>query len=195
MSVFDLTSLAMSAVQTGTSLYQAFHRTKVEQLCQKLLEENIDVARLEADANNLGYFFSVMERFRRESNMDKIEQWKNAMIHLITDFYDYDYKDNLLSILESLTAFDLTVLSEFYVINQQNQDTFLVNFFRFFDEKGVPEEMTIHSIKRLASQNLITEMAQLGNKWSAVPQPAGLRFATNELGKKFIRFVSQYGGD
>jgi len=195
MSVIELIGLGMSVVQTGTGLYQTFHRTKVEQLCTKLLEEKIDVESLQADHNNLGYFFSILERFRRESNMDKIEEWKNAMVHLITDFHDYEYKDNLLSILESLTSFDLTVLSEFYLINDQEQDDYLLSLFGFFQSKGVPEHMVVHSIKRLASQNLITELAQPGVTFSLSKEPAVLRFATNNLGRDFILFVSQYNRD
>ncbi|WP_258110078.1 hypothetical protein [Alicyclobacillus sp. SP_1] len=195
MNALDLVSLAMSTVQTGTSLYQNFHRTKAEQLCEKLLEEKVDVALLQDDPNNLGYFFSIWERFRRESNMDKIDQWKNAMVHLITDFHDYDYKDNLLSILESLTAFDLTVLSEFYLINDQTQDDYLLSLFRFFEAKDVPEHMVVHSIRRLASQNLITELVQPGKTWSTLTEPAALRFTMNDFGRDFIRFVSQYSRD
>jgi hypothetical protein len=146
----------------------------------------------EMTCDTQGYFLSIVERFLREANDSKIEQWKNAMVHLMTDFRNFDYKDSYLVTLEALTAFDLTVLSQIYILNESEHLDLMLSVLQFFEKKEAPEELVVQAIRRLAAQNLISELESPGMTFTSMNPLKTLNYRANVLGHDFIKFMAGY---
>jgi hypothetical protein len=197
MDVPALVALALSGFQTFTGAWAAFNRTKLETLCGRILDSQQDVSKIMNDPTTQGYFFAIVHHYLHEANDEKLEQWKNAMIHLMFDYYDFPRKDNLLSILSALTAFDLTVLTKFYGISEGKHDDYLLELYDMFSSKGVSGDWVIHAVRRLASQGLIAEMSVQPSRYSISSmglrdQSVPLRYTENNLGLDFLKFIADY---
>ncbi|WDL97898.1 hypothetical protein [Alicyclobacillus sp. ALC3] len=195
MDVSSLMTLVFSGTRSLSSAWVAFHRTKVEQLCQKIIDSGLDVSQIANEKTTQAYFFTIVDKYVREATDKKLEYWKNAMLHLMFDYRKFDFKDNFVSILESLTAFDLTVLGQFYRMNENTDDKFLVDLFAFFADRQVEDYMVLHTIDRLVSQGLITQVTSVGAtptfRSDEIDVSSAETYYTNTMGNKFIDFILQ----
>ncbi len=191
-------SLIASSVGVGIQLlsttlqtYTAFRKNNVEILLKKLIESGVDLNKIGQSEDLQRYFFSSIDEVAKEANIEKIEAWKNAIIHLATDFQGFEYKDNFFRILSDLTVFDLTVLYKIYSTTF-NSDRIEVELFTSFEDKGFKSDYVMLAIKRLASNNLIDENYMNAFTFSGIKEAPLSTFiqTKNELGKEFLTFVS-----
>lgn len=181
--------------QTITALlqtYTVFRKTNVEMYFKKLLNENVSIKEIGQSEELRRYFFSIVDEVSTEASTEKIEKWKNATVHLATDFKDFDFKDTFIHTLENLTIFDLTVLSKIYSTDFK-KDYFEKEIVNYFKSKDVNENYVFQSFKRLASYNLVNEMFDKTAVWAdsdGEPILGNMYYTKNELGNIFLRFIA-----
>ena len=184
--------IGVNTVTAVINGYKAFKMTNVEKYFKGLIESGQDLTSIGDKDELQRHFFSMVDKVANEVNLEKIESWKNAMVHLATDFKDFDFKDNFIRSLEDLTVFDLTVLHKIYS-TEFVKEHFEDELFDFFYNREVPKDFVLQSLKRLSSYNLITEKVEsTGGAFlsGGVPTLGLLYYTKNELGPTFIRFIS-----
>ena len=176
-------------LNTTVVAYTAFKRTNVDRFFKFLLKSNIDLSRIGQDINLQRYFFSAIDAVTKESNIIKIEAWKNAVIHLATDFQNFEYTDNFFKILSDLTVFDLTMLYKIYS-TEFDLDRIDIEIFTYSGNKKIKSDYVMLALKRLASSNLVNENYM--NTFSGLKEDPFSTFIyyKNGLGKEFLLFVS-----
>jgi len=189
--IVGISSGVLSPVITG---YIAFKKSNVEKFFEMLLKDG-KTLNLESDKNLQNLFFSIMDKVSTEANEEKIRRWKNAVIHLATDFKDFDYKDNFLRTLEDLTPFDMTVLH--YVCSREfSRESLTKEVVQYFQEKSAPVGIVNQSLKRLASHDLITEKfdrTAFTSTGEALLSP--LIYEKSSTGSEFMRFIQDEFSD
>ncbi len=137
------------------------------------------------------YFFNVIDNVASEANLEKLDSWKNAVMHLANDFIDFDYKDSFISVLSYLTVFDLTVLYKIYS-TEYDSEIFETKLLEYFDTRGIKKEYVLQALKRLASHNLINEnyINTFTFHGTGDALLSKLIYSKNDLGKIFFLFVT-----
>jgi hypothetical protein len=168
-----------------TPLYE-IPRGRILYLLHGLQDAGVDLGAIGASDELQGYFFSMVEHAAQEANRAKINRWKDAVIHLATDFKEYNFKDNFIRTLDDLTEFDLTVLLMIYTTEFARGRGLEGKVADYFEHCDIGRPLTQQAIKRLASHALLGEQAS-----SAMFGASGqFSYARNELGSIFIRFIS-----
>ena len=184
------TGVGIQTISTILQIYTSFRKTNVEQYFDKIIKSGKDVSKIGQSEDLQRYFFSIIDKVSKEANIEKIEKWKNATIHLAQDFCDFDYKDNFIRTLDDLTVFELTILYKIYSSDFQKQH-FEQELINYFINKGVGEDMIMQAIKRLSSHNLINEMVDKTAVYGGgEPVLGGMYYIKNKLGEIFITFIS-----
>ncbi len=187
------TGLGIQTVTCVLQAYSTLRRSNIEKYFERLVEAEKDLAIIEKDSELKRKLFTIIEKVSREFNLKKIERWKNATIHLATDFADFDFNDNLIRALDDLTVFDLTVLQVVYSTDF-SKEHFESEVIEYFKRRKAPEHVVRQSVKRLASHDLVTEMVNrvgvFGNG-DGTPYLGPLYYVKNDLGSLFIRFISE----
>ncbi len=196
----DSTSLSLIFSGSGAMLqllsvtlqsFTAFRKSNVEKFLEELIESKNDFSKFEQDENSIRYFFKILDEVSCEANIQKIETWKNATIHLATDYYDFDFKDNFLKSLSSLSVFDLTVLYKAYSDNYKtlNIEKEIV---KYFEIKGIKSHYIMQSMKNLASNGLIDETYTNTFSFSGTEDAnlENFKYRKNDIGKEFVSFIS-----
>lgn len=182
--------VGIQTISATLQFYTSFRKTNVERYFDEIIKSGKDVSKIGQREDLQRYFFSIIDKVSKEANTEKIEKWKNATIHLAQDFSDFDYKDNLIRTLEDITVFELTVLYKIYSTDFQKQH-FEHEIVDYYINKGASKDMVMQSIKRLSSNNLISEMVNRTAVYGGgEPVLGGLYYIKNELGKQFIAFAS-----
>ncbi|WP_017733005.1 hypothetical protein [Nafulsella turpanensis] len=186
------TGLGIQTVTLLLQSYSSFKRNNVDEFFKMLLEEQKDLSQIGRNKGLEKQFYWIIEQVASESHSEKIVRWKNLLVKLATNFTYQDYMENYLKILEGLTAFDLTVFTHIYG-NKKSNATSIHEVCSFFEEREVPKEVVKLSVKKLASNNLLNEMASgrsdamrgIGN----LPMP--FFYSKNELGEQFLDIISK----
>lgn len=189
--VAHVTGIAVPILTLVLEMYRAFKRSNVETFFAGLVKAGVDLKALGNQEELLRYFVSVVDRVANEANARKIDCWKNAIVHLATDFRGFQFRDAFISALDQLTVFDLTVLHKVYSTDF-SQPAFEGELIDFFVARGVPRDYVVQSLKRLASHNLVTE--QYDHSFVLGAGFESFRYTKNALGPEFLRFVSEYDG-
>lgn len=189
--VANVTGIAVPILTLVLESYRAFKRSNVETFFAGLVRAGVDLKALGNQEELSRCFLSVVDRVANEANARKIDCWKNAIVHLATDFRGFQFRDAFISTLDQLTVFDLTVLHKVYSTDFSRPD-FERSLTDFFIARGVPRDYVVQSLKRLASHNLVTE--QYDHSLVLGAGLEGLRYTKNALGPEFLRFVSEYDG-
>jgi hypothetical protein len=195
-STTDLISvleLGLQSTQTFMQAYIFFQQETIVEFIKKLLPYKKDIIGLKVDDNFRREILSILDIIAHETEMQKLDHWKNAILRLATDFHDFSFKNNFIKILQDLTIFDLTVLTKIYStnFNDENFDTELVDFFQ---AKDAPKQFVNLALKRLATYNLISEVSNRANGDVGIADPISLSplyYIKNELGTEFLRFISE----
>lgn len=188
--VAQIFGLTMEAITTILSGYNAFRKTNVEKFFEKIVKENIDLSKIGNEEYLSRRFYNIMEIVSLEANTEKIENWKNVVIHLVTDYYNFDYNDNFVEILKVLTVFDLTILHKIYTKEFQNEH-FEEELIEILKLDNIQNEYIMMAIKRLASHCLIDEKHDATGLLSeGKPILANMYYSKNEIGSKFLGFIS-----
>lgn len=169
--------------------YNAFRKTNVERFFKRLIESEQDLSIIGDREDLQRHFFSIVDKVANEANIEKIESWKNAMVHLATDFKDFDFKDNFISTLEYLTVFDLTVLHKIHSTDYIEGEDLENKILDYFMNRNVPEEMVRQSINKSYSNNLIKYKKAVGEQ--SARQPESVKYSKSQLGYDFINFISE----
>lgn len=197
-SIATIVNVGARVLSSAITAYQAFRKTNVERYFEGLLkasEEGLDLSQIGESEELERLFFSFLDKVAAEANQEKIDAWKNATIHLATDFRDFDYKDNFVQALDSLTALDLTVLTKIYSTDFK-KEYFERELTEFLAGRGIPTDIIVQSVKRLASHNLINEhYDRIGYFQGEEQEPllGSMHYTKNELGIAFTAFVSAIG--
>lgn len=190
--IANYVGLGLETFQTMVILYTSFKKTNVEKFFSMLIDSKKDIKKIGHSDELQRYFFSIIDKISVEANQEKLKSWKNVVIHLATDFSDYDFKDNFIRTLDDLTVFDLTVLYKIYSTEfpKEHVEKEVVEFFVI---KGIPDYIVMQSIKRLSSHNLINEMVDRTAVYAGSdgePALGTLYYKKNALGQEFMRFIS-----
>lgn len=191
LSLATSLGVGMQILSTTLQTYTAFRQNNVEILLQKLLDSNTDLRAIGHNEDLQRYFLSAIDEVAKEANKEKIDAWKNAIIHLATDFQRFEFKDNFFRILSDLTVFDLTVLYEIYS-TEFDSDIFESKLYTSLEDKGFKLDYVILALKRLASNHLVTENYMNTFTFSGIKEAPLSTFihTKNELGMEFLKFVS-----
>lgn len=183
--------LGLQTLNSMLQTYTTFRKNNVEILLQKLLDSEVNLRAIGQNEELQRYFFSAIDEVAKEANIEKIEIWKNAVMHLATDFQDFEYKDNFFKILSDLTVFDLTLLYKIYSTESES-GRIGSEFFTFFEGRGTKSDYVMLALKRLASNNLINENYMNTFTYSGVNDAllSPFIYSKNELGPEFLTFVS-----
>ena len=186
------TGLAIQTVTSALQAYVTFRKTNVEKYFRLLLESEANIGKIEENPKLKETFFTVVEKVSRECNLEKIKKWKNATIHIVTDFRDFDFKDNLIQTLDALTALDITVLEVIYS-NDFSEETLEDEVVKYFEHRKVPTYVTQQGIIRLASHGLLTERKNRVGVYGdgSGPSLGPIYYVKNELGPIFIKFINE----
>ncbi|MGE5604719.1 MAG: hypothetical protein ACM3YE_03395 [Bacteroidota bacterium] len=192
IQVASLTGVGAQVLATVLQTYVTFKKSNVEKYFEQLIQEGKDLKVFGERDDLQRYLFTIVDKVSIEANIEKIEKWKNATIHLALDFKDFEFKDNFLSTLESLTVFDLTVLHKIYSTDFKKEH-FESELIEFFNKKSVMEEIIMQSLKHLSSQYLITEKVDgtgfLGDAENDEPNLQTIYYVKNQMGPEFLRFI------
>ncbi len=186
------TGLAIQTVTSALQAYVTFRKTNVEKYFGLLLESEVKIDKIEENPKLKEAFFTIVEKVSRECNLEKIKKWKDATVHIVTDFSDFDFKDNLIQTLDVLTALDLTVLEMIYN-NDFSEGTLEDEVVKYFKRLKVPTYITQQGIRRLASHGLLTvrenRVGVFGD--SSGPSLGSIYYVINDFGPIFIKFISE----
>src|SRR5690554_2749328 len=92
-SIATIVNVGARVLSSAITAYQAFRKTNVERYFEGLLkasEEGLDLSQIGESEELERLFFSFLDKVAAEANQEKIDAWKNATIHLATDFRDFD---------------------------------------------------------------------------------------------------------
>jgi hypothetical protein len=183
--------VGVSAQTIGVAIqgYQAFKKTNIEKFFEKLSKSDKDLSAIGKREDLQRYFFKIIDNVSKEANLEKLDSWKNAVIRLATDFSDYDYKDTFIVTLSQLTVFDLTILFIIYSRDFKSEDI-KSELFELCQHKGYDLDLVRHSIIRLASFNLVEEKSRHQMTYGVYLD--SFCYVKNNLGKKFLSFVSEF---
>ncbi|MDF2545793.1 MAG: hypothetical protein K0R93_691 [Anaerosolibacter sp.] len=186
-----LTGLGLDVFNIVLSGYSIFKKSNVEIFFDKLNKSNQNLTTIGERPELQRYFFKIVDEVSREANIEKLESWKNVVIHLATDFLEFEYKDNFLRTLSDLTVFDLTVLHKIYSTTF-DLESFESPLIEYFETKNINSGFVKQSLKRLASHNLIDENFFNAFTFSGLQDSplTNLIYSKNDLGKKFLVFAS-----
>lgn len=206
----DLIAIESFAVTTGIpalslvlNAYVSLRKSNVELYFDKLLKSKHDFSIMHDREDLQRYFLQFIEKVSLEANVEKIEKWKNVIIHITSDFKDYSFKDNFITSLESLSVFDLTVLHIIY--HEDKQNVYDVHFARkkIIEKLKVDPPMVLHTYKKLVSLNFLDEnikgsadggdvvmySEEFGNVENAGVS-IDVSYKRNTLGEDFLKFIS-----
>lgn len=132
----------------------------------------------------------IIDEVAREANTEKIKAWKNATIRLATDYSEFEFKDNFFRILSNLTIFDLTVLHNIYS-NDYTGKPIANEVIKYFKNKGMIDDYTVQSLKKLAVNGLIDEKYMNTFTFAGLDDGELSNFihSKNNIGQEFINFV------
>ena len=188
--IVNMVGIGINTATALMQMYTTFRSSNVEQYFKGLMETGQDLTSIGDREDLQRYLFSIVDKVAHEVNINKINSLKNATVHLATDFKDFDYNDNLLSTLNDLTVFDLTVLHKTYSTDF-NKEHFEEEIISFFVKRDMPRDLIIQSIKRISSHNLIDELVDRTAVFGdGEPVLGPLYYKKNELGPIFIQFIS-----
>jgi hypothetical protein len=192
--IATMVGIGVNTASALMQVYTTFRRSNVEQYFKGLMETGQDLTSIGDREDLQRYLFSIVDKVAHEANINKINSLKNATVHLATDFKDFDYNDNLLSTLNDLTVFDLTILHEIYSTDY-NKEHFEEEVINFFVRRDVPKDIILQSIKRISSHNLVDEQVDRTAVFGGGEPVLGpMYYKKNELGPIFIRFISDNFG-
>src|SRR5690606_9058252 len=118
-AISDIVGISTNVLTTSVNFYLTnFRKSNVEKFFEKLIDSKESLTSIGEREDLQRYFLSILDKVSNEANIEKINQWKNVVIRLATDFKDFDYKDNFINILDNLSVFDLTVLHHIYSSSQ-----------------------------------------------------------------------------
>ncbi len=187
------TGLAANTVASIAQLYVAFKKSNVEEFFKRLVDAKPNLGIFEDDETLMRKFLGVIDRVSQEANVKKIENWKNATIHLATDYSTFDFNDEFIRCLADVSVFDLTLLHKVYATDFEKEH-FEGELQAFVATKGVSGEYVVQSLKRLALHNLISESydktAVIGRN-DREPILGPFHYTKNTLGPGFIRFACE----
>ncbi len=182
--------IASPVIQGILNCYTTFKKTNVESFFKILLESKENISKIGKRDDLERYFLSIIDKVSLEANKEKINKWKNAVIHLAQDFSDFDYKDNFIRTLDDLTVFDLSVLYKIYS-TKFKKEHFEKELIEYFINKGTDKNMVMQAIIRLSSHNLVSEMECKALVFGELePILREVYYTKNELGKQFLEFAS-----
>lgn len=192
--IATMVGIGVNTVSTLMEMYTTFRKSNVEQYFKELKETDQDLTSIGDREDLQRHFFSIVDKVAQETNINKISSLKNATVHLATDFKDFDYNDNLLSTLNDLTVFDLTILHKIYSTDY-NKEHFEEEVINFFVRRDVPKYLILQSIKRISSHNLVDEQVDRTAVFGDDEPVLGpMYYKKNELGPIFIQFISDNFG-
>lgn len=205
----DLSAIESFAVTTGIpslslvlNAYVSLRKSNVELYFKKLLEANPDFSILKEREDLQRYFLQSIEKVSLEVNIDKIDKWKNAMIHIATDYKEFSFKDNFIYCLESLSILDLVVMKIIY--DEKPKNAYTPSFALLIEKRtGVEPPMLLHVFRKLAALNLINEKLTAEASGGQVAMVYGgpsevedldvavdVQYNCNKLGETFLKFIS-----
>lgn len=164
-----------------------FIGSRVRRLFYGLRDTGINLSAIGDSEELQSYFFTIIQNVSHEANAAKIEYWKDSVIHLATDFKDYDFTDSLIRTLSDLTSFELTVLYKFYSNDFSPEVQLRDKVIESFEILKVPRHHTQQAIKRIAAHGLIEESGS-GSRLGTGPT---LNYSRNELGPIFLQFINR----
>lgn len=185
--------LGVPTVSSILQTYVALRKSNVEKYFQMLVEENKDLTQIGENERLQNNFMRIIDYVSKETTDEKIRNWKNLTIKLATGFEDLDFTENYTSILDNLTPFDLTVLFSIYSTDFESQ-YFNKEIFKFFQDRNINKAKVLHSIKRLATHNLVSEESYFGadtrisNRDNIIGEE--LVYKKNDLGPEFIKIIN-----
>ncbi|MGE5574020.1 MAG: hypothetical protein ACM3ZU_13550 [Bacteroidota bacterium] len=186
-AVAAVTGMAASTLNLALESYRTLKRSNVKVFFGKLVESGVDLKAI-GDQEDLGRcFLSVVDRVANEAHIRKIDCWKNAVVHLATDFRDFQLRDTFISALGYLTVFDLTVVHKVYSTDFAKEG-FEEEIAGFFTHRNVPIEYVRQALKRLASHNLISE--QFDRSFMLGAGLTDFNYVKNAIGPEFLHFIS-----
>ena len=192
--IASIIGLGTQVITTILQTYTTFKQSNVEKYFEELIKEGKDLRAIGAREDLQRYLFSIVDKVSTEANIEKIDKWKNATIHLALDFKDFEFKDNFLSTLDILTVFDLTVLQKIYSTDF-GKEHFEKELIDFFKGKKVMEEIVMQALKHLSSQYLISEQVDatgfLADEENQEPILQTTYYVKNQMGLEFLRFIDQ----
>jgi hypothetical protein len=168
-----------------TPLYD-LARSRIIYLLQGLQDSGLDLSPI-GDSDELrNYLFTILQNTIHEASRAKIGRWKDAVVHLATDFREFGFKDNFIRTLEDISELDITVLSFIYSMQFNHGNDLETKVKTYFEHCDVGPAITNQALKRLVSHALLDE------QWSGFKLGASGQFyyAQNELGTEFLRFIS-----
>src|SRR4029078_3608484 len=164
----------------------AIARSRIVYLLQGLQDSGGTLSSIGESDEFQDYFFTILQNPAHEASRAKIGRWKDATVHLATDYSDYGFKDNFIRTLEDITELDITVLSFIYSMQFNHGNDLETKVKTYFEHCDVGPAITNQALKRLVSHALLDE------QWSGFKLGASGQFyyAQNELGREFLRFIS-----
>jgi hypothetical protein len=160
-------------------------RTRILHLLQGLQDSGANLSAIGEREELQEYCFMMVEKAAQEANRAKINRWKDAIIHLATDFADSNFKDNLITTLGDLTEFDLTVFLLIYSSSAGQGKGLDRTVKDYFEHCDIGRPLTTQAIKRLAAHALLDEQ---GSR-SMLGAGGEFSYARNELGSTFLQFI------
>jgi len=193
-AISDIVGISTNVLTTSVNFYLTnFRKSNVEKFFEKLIDSKESLTSIGEREDLQRYFLSILDKVSNEANIEKINQWKNVVIRLATDFKDFDYKDNFINILDNLSVFDLTVLHHIYSSSQYV--SIKESTINYFLRKNVQNELITHVLKKLSSHGLISEVFSSKESLEKMRMNARIdisdNYQTNHLGPLFIKFVSE----
>ena len=183
----------VNALVSTLIIFGKNRKDNINKMINELSNINPVVKLLQKDDNFTAYFYYMVEKAIKEVNDEKIKIWKNAIVNLATRFQYWDFKENFVKILESLTFFDLTVLHQIYniEIDSKKEDELSQIIIIDLYGKGVNPNHTIQSFKRLENNNLILMIKSVSFSYDNKKRISSPYFRRNELGKEFLKFIDE----
>jgi len=189
---------ALSLILNG---YVSLRKSNIELFFRELLKSGHDFSLMKNSEDLQRHFIYIIDKVSLETNVEKIKKWKNAVINLTSDFKDFDFKDNFISSLESLSVFDLTVLSLIY--SKEPSNAFDPHFAQSITKKtGAYPGLVLQAYKKLLSHNLLEEEIKAKSLGGEVSMRYGgsgevedmnisieVFYKCNPLGKQFLKFI------
>lgn len=172
-------------VSSALQLYTTFKRSNVERYYGGLLESGKDLSAISKSEDLQRQVLAIMDKVANEPRQEKIDRWRNATIHMATNFKNQhiDVTENYLQALDGLTVLDLMVLSEIYTVNLSgDSDDFAQKIFIPFSDRGFAKPLVEQSIQKLEMFNFVT--VDRSNKEHL------LTSGRNSLGNSFLTFIS-----
>ena len=189
--IATVVGVGVQTMSTILQSYVTFKKTNVEKYFKLLIDEKKDLSKIGNDQNLQRLFFVIIDSVSKEIAEEKIKNWKNLTVKLATEFDNFDFSENYTKILENLTAFDLTVLFAVYSNNFKSK-YFQKELVEYFKEKNIDQNKIFHSLKRLSTHYLVTELAD-GTTYLTNGEAVGQRFfyEKNHLGQEFLTIIGE----